>query len=484
MDLWGWLSLEIKRTNFSSEKMFKRRITEWKIRKNYKAKEKEVIARKVKAFMDAGHGIHSISFHGRPVKLDRVKRHCRTNKNLLQVWDHLSQNPEDFVGHDQDLVVRSPSTNSIITPRQTSNSSSDRTSLQADGHSETDSTEIIINITPPTDFYTIESTLFHTREAVQWQFSVFVPLKGKALIQRFPVTISDDVKTGRIDQTSEFWLSIHRGYTYLQAGQSHDAWRMFDRCCQMVQPLLASAPLQLLSCLLLHFATAWQGLNELEHHLLDFVSSMTASLLGSEHPLAMAMRLVATADIRNHVVEGMMDLVTAGYKARRKSDNSSLFALRVDQVDMLRKRRKFEQALHLARELVKDSQYMKPKRYRTALAALGRIHADQNEEFVVEGIAHRILDHEASDKSRDSSGGTSSWACGQLASLAINRSDFALATTYLRRAISMSNQQFPNRGPSIGSLQKQLDHCLVAQNGRSACDEVIPSGDAGSQGRS
>jgi hypothetical protein len=232
----------------------------------------------------------------------------------------------------------------------------------------------------------------------------------------------------------------------------------------MVQPLLASAPLQLLTCLLLHFATSWHGLNDLEHHLLDFVSSMAASVLGSGHPIATALRMIATADIRDHVVEGMMDLVTEGYKARRRSDDSSLFALRVDQIDMLRKRKNFEQALPLAQQLVKDSQLMKSKRYRTALAALGRIYTDQNEEFAVEGIVHRILDHEASEKPTDSSGGTSSWACGTLASLAMNRSDFALAETYLRRAICMSDQQYPTRGPSIFSLQKRLDTCLIAQN--------------------
>src|ERR1700710_1686610 len=50
-----------KRHNFNaSEKMFKRRIADWKIHKNYKAKEKELLAKRVKECVEAGHDVHAI----------------------------------------------------------------------------------------------------------------------------------------------------------------------------------------------------------------------------------------------------------------------------------------------------------------------------------------------------------------------------------------------------------------------------------------
>src|ERR1700753_1570818 len=78
----------------ASEKMFKRRIAEWKIQKNYKAKEKELLAKRVKDYVEAGGDVKSMSFRGRPVKLDRVKRHYRSDKRFTQVWEQLSQSPD------------------------------------------------------------------------------------------------------------------------------------------------------------------------------------------------------------------------------------------------------------------------------------------------------------------------------------------------------------------------------------------------------
>lgn len=447
--------------------MFKRRIFDWKIRKNYKAKDKEIIAKKVKAAVNSGQDLQSLSFRGRPVKLDRVKRHYRTDKRFSRLLETLSHSPEE-----DDVTIDEP-TKKEDTPSTTNNSmlgtwrdfasdaGQDEMSTQYDNGLV--NTTISRNISPPTDFYAVECTLFHTRDAIQWHFNSFKPLKVKELALRFPRTVSEEVKTGRIDQASEFWLNLHHGFQHLETGNSTNAWTAFDRCCQMVQPLLMSAPLHLLSCVLLHFATSWQGLNELEHHLLDFVSSMASSVVGPGHPLALALGMIATADVRDHAVESIMDLVTQGYKSRRKVDNSSLFALRVDQIDMLRKRKKFPQALALCQQLVKDSQSMRKKRYRTALATLGRIFADQSEEFGVESVAHRILDNEASDTANANSGGTTAWACEQLGSLSLNRGEYVVAEAYLRRAVVMTVQRCPNRGPSMASLTERLATCLKLQ---------------------
>lgn len=446
--------------------MFKRRIFDWKIRKNYKAKDKEMIAKKVKACVNSGLDLHSLSFQGRPVKLDRVKRHYRTDKRFSRLLETLSHSPEeDDVTIDEPTIKEgSPSTaTGTLGPWRRSASSSDRDEMSMQYDNALGKVAISRNLSPPTDFYAVESTLFHTRDAIRWHFNSFKPLKVKELAVRFPRTISEEVKTGRIDQASEFWLSLYHGLYHLESGNSIHAWRAFDKCCQMVQPLLMSAPLHLLSCVLLHFATSWQGLNELEHHLLDFISSMASSVVGSEHPLALAFGMIATADVRDHVVESIMDLVTQGYQSRRKLDNSSLFALRVDQIDMLRKRKKFSQALTLCQQLVKDSQTMRKKRYRTALATLGRILADQGEEFGVESVAHRILDNEASDMANANSGGTTAWACGQLGSLCLNRGEYVVAEAYLRRAVDMTVQRYPNRGPSMASLTERLATCLQLQ---------------------
>jgi len=157
-----------------------------------------------------------------------------------------------------------------------------------------------------------------------------------------------------------------------------------------------------------------------------------------------------------------VQMVVEGYSANRKPSNSSLFALRVDQIDMLRKRKSFQPAQYLCQQLLKDSQSMRPKRYRTALAALGRVYTEQKEEFAVEGVAHRILLLETSDSGSTNSG-TAAWACDQLATICITRGDFVSAEQYLRRATQMSYASLPHRGPSAASLITRLDACMRQQ---------------------
>lgn len=453
--------------------MFKRRIADWKVRKNYKARDKENIARRVKAFVDAGQDVHSLSFQGRPVKLDRVRRHCRTDKRFSELLDHLSHSPEDITISEPNFKQDSPP-NALASARlwQTSTCTPESSDVQME-ETQSQGTRMSRTISLPTDFHAVEKTIFHTRDAVSWHFSAFRPLKIKDLELRFPQTISPEVRTRRIDQASEFWLKLYHGYEHMDQGRSLEAWKAFDRCCQMIHPLLMSAPLHLVSCLLLHFATTWQGLNDLQHHLLDFVSSMAKRILGQTHPLAIALSMVATADIRDHVVEPMMALITEGYETRRKPDNSSLFALQVDRIDMLRKRKSFDKARSLCQKLVVDSQAMrKKKRHRTALAALGRIYADQDKEFAVEAIAHRILDHERADPTDSNSGGTSSWACDQLATLYIRRGENTVAESYLRRAVYLTYHRYPNRGPSTMTFLKRLGFCLQLQGKQQSIEQV------------
>jgi hypothetical protein len=396
------------------------------------------------------------------VKLDRVKRHYRSDKRFAQVWEQLAESPDDVSVGELAVKEESPS----------SNTSGSKSFFDSSASPEHPTTRMLGNpghnlpvvmVNPPADLYNVEAALFLTREAVQWQFTAFTPLKSKELQLRFPDMIPIEVRTGQTDQVSAFWLALDRGFDYFHTGRANEAWSVFDNCCNMVQPLIYSAPLQLLTCLLVHFAVPWHGMATLEQMLLGFICSMSGSSLGENHPLYKALSMITAADMRDHLIEPMMQLVVEGYSARRKTSNSSLFALRVDQIDMLRKRKNFQHAQYLCQSLIKDSSSMRPKRYRTALAALGRLYVDQNEEFAVEGVAQRILQNEAHDSgSRNSS--TAAWACDQLATLCLNRGDFASAEQYLRRAEGMSYASLPHRGPATDSFTKKLEFIRQQRN--------------------
>ncbi|KAK4948123.1 hypothetical protein LTR10_013177 [Elasticomyces elasticus] len=458
----------------ASEKMYKRRITEWKIRKNYKAQEKAVLAKRVKAYVDAGRDIQSLSFNGRPVKLDRVKRHCRTDKRLVD-FCQLIQSPEATSGTDATTAKEdTPSTTTPIrlTPATKSSSSPNHSDLQMEDATMLNSVSFNINIRPPEELHTMETTLFHTRESIQWQFTSFKPVKLKELRKRFPGAVPNEVSAGCLDQASAFWLQLHHGFNFLQSGRPTEGFKYLDDCCKLVQPLLVSAPLHLLSCLLLNFATPWENMNALEKELLEYVSAMASRALSPYHPLAKAMRMITSSSTRGNAVEPMMNMIVAKYSEARKLSSSSVFALRVDQIDLLCKRKKFDQAVDHCQQLIDDSRYMSGKRYRTALAAFGRLRLDQGDEFAVEGIAHRILEHADSDPVMSNSGGTTTWACEQLAVSSMNRGDYRSAETYLRRAVRLSYQQYLHRGSSTSSLLGILKACLGQQGRKVKIDDL------------
>ncbi|KAJ9631212.1 hypothetical protein H2204_008297 [Knufia peltigerae] len=480
----------------ASEKMYKRRITEWKIHKNYKAQEKVALARRVKACVDAGNNPDTISFRGRPLKLDRVRRHCRNDKKLAKLWEHLSQSPQEAA--EKDLVVRESKvpakanrqstcrispvvTDTIVTTSSDGPSLTNSSLIRSESGLEMNATllsaspRLTAQLDEPTDLRAANAVLLHTRDAIDWQFTAFTRVKLHDLQSRFPGRVPIEVITGQVDQVSAFWLALYHGYVFLKAGNQTRAFQTLDNSCQMVQPLLATAPLQLLTCLLLHFAKPWHGLDALEQQLLGFVSSMTANVLGRHHPLANALQLVATAGIREHVSESMMCMIVDAYRSRRKPSNSSVFALRIDQIDMLRECKKFAQAQTLCQEVVKESQVMGHKRHRTALAALGRIYADQNEEYAVEGVASRILAEERVDRLASDRGGTIIWAHDQLGRLYMDRRDYKPAERHLWRAILESRGRPDHRGPSTRSLIVRFQSCL-SQQGRCVEIEEICAG--------
>ena len=452
----------------ASEKMFKRRIADWKIHKNYKAKEKEQLAKRVKACVEAGHDVHSISLRGRPVKLDRVRRQYRSDKRFAQVWEQLSESPHEISVEEVAVKEESPSSITAHYKPYTDSTTSPECS-KSRTRSNTGHDPGTVVVLPPSNLYNVEVALFHAREAVQWQFTAFKPLKPKELQTRFPDMIPLEVKTGQTDQVSAFWLGLYRGFDYILTGRAEEAWSIFDTCCNMVQPLIYSTPLQLLSCLLVHFAVPWQGMAALEQQLLSFICSMAENSLGQHHPLFRALSMITATDLRDRLIEPLIQLVVEGYGARRKFSSSSTFALRIDQIDTLRKRKNFQHAEYLCQRLIKDSQKMRPKRYRSALAALGRLYADQNKEFAVEGVAHKILQAETHDSGgRNSS--TAAWACDKLATICLDRGDLLSAERYLRRAAGISHATLPHRGPTNELITRRLNQCMGQQFHKASID--------------
>src|SRR5271156_5793497 len=71
------------------EKMYKSKLKQWGLMKNYKAKEKEHLARIAKAHYNSGKNAPLLTFKNRPAKWGRVRRFCKQQKFLEEICDAL-----------------------------------------------------------------------------------------------------------------------------------------------------------------------------------------------------------------------------------------------------------------------------------------------------------------------------------------------------------------------------------------------------------
>ncbi len=60
--------------------MYNTRLKQWGVCKNYKAEEKELLALRITQAHLKNQSLDTITFRDRPVKFDRVLRHCKSRK--------------------------------------------------------------------------------------------------------------------------------------------------------------------------------------------------------------------------------------------------------------------------------------------------------------------------------------------------------------------------------------------------------------------
>jgi hypothetical protein len=67
--------------------MFKKRVIDWNLNKNYKATERKTIARVVEQYRKHGDPIPPIMLRGQPVKMHRIQRHCKMRQSVSGLFE-------------------------------------------------------------------------------------------------------------------------------------------------------------------------------------------------------------------------------------------------------------------------------------------------------------------------------------------------------------------------------------------------------------
>jgi hypothetical protein len=91
--------------------MYKKRITEWKLNKNYKRKEKDAVSRALQRRTQAGKISHQVMIRNQPVKFQRILRHLKASAEVTT--GHSSDATSDCL-ECSEVEVRTPDAESFV----------------------------------------------------------------------------------------------------------------------------------------------------------------------------------------------------------------------------------------------------------------------------------------------------------------------------------------------------------------------------------
>jgi tetratricopeptide (TPR) repeat protein len=96
--------------------MYKKRIKEWKVMKNYKRGEKEAVSRALQRRTQAGKVSHQVMIRNQPVKFQRILRHLKASAGITT---GCGLNSPWSSSKDSEIEVRTPDTESIVLDEST-----------------------------------------------------------------------------------------------------------------------------------------------------------------------------------------------------------------------------------------------------------------------------------------------------------------------------------------------------------------------------
>src|SRR5271168_3282634 len=215
--------------------MYKTKITEWKLKKNYTAAEKEQFARDFKAHRDSGKGIPPLTLRNRPAKLDRIRRFCKQEKILEDICDALqSDSPyKENVNSSAKAPAgnRGAATAQVI--RAAVNGVQNSSPSSAQGLTQT-------LFDPERPFSTtssigrIELILLQTKIYHQSRFGSGTRSDTRSATPR--------LLFGNGDLVSKLVENLIYGVGTLVGQKSTQGWRMINEACEMVHKVLEQQP--------------------------------------------------------------------------------------------------------------------------------------------------------------------------------------------------------------------------------------------------
>jgi tetratricopeptide (TPR) repeat protein len=431
------------------EKMYKSKLKQWGLVKNYKAKEKEHLARIAKAHRDSGKNAPLPTFKNRPAKWNRVRRFCKQQKFLEEICDAL---PNESTSN----ASLSSSTKAFAEDHWSVTAGVVQTALKGVRKSPFPSgsgfRQALFDPERPfaTDSHEarIELVLFQTRIYLQSR-----------------VVSTGDSDT--MDYAADWENKLTFGVTALVEQKPTQGWRVLNEACGIFHRVLDEQPQSLFSALF-HVLSdhKWTKHLDLSMRLLQFFTKSSAAKLGCNHPISIVLYHLQEkrifADTIRPAYEVLMDVSEESFSPT----SEELWLTKYLYGNILRQREGYAAAeLHTLRSLKQCEEVLGRLHWHTRnfLVELSDLYLFQG-LYELAGRGYQdVLQRGREDLGGEFPDHTCVYALRGLAWIWQDRGDFARSEEYWREALAGAVELWSMEGDWTIYMIVQLEASFKGQ---------------------
>ena len=261
--------------------MYKRRIKNWKLNKNYKANEKKEIVCIVKQYKKARQPRPKILHMGRPVKMHKVQRHFRLGS--LSPMPQMVQ-PTGSISCDHgSRNVQTPLGNFEVS---------------------TDGIQKYVALSPEPGRLLSSGIELRQTEYLLLQVSHLYDLYFKVTSQRKKNFSREDEGRKATFYQESFVDGVAAAMRCLNSGQLGPGWRLLDRALDMAGPMLAAkSPFAFQYIMYLFVMQPSINNTDIFRVIWNHITNMSSTILGEKHPLSMILQAIIRIDTSTKVFE-------------------------------------------------------------------------------------------------------------------------------------------------------------------------------------
>src|SRR5271154_2856186 len=408
--------------------MYKTKITQWKLKKNYTAAEKEQLARDFKVHRDSGKGIPPLTLRNRPAKLDRIRRFCKQEKILEEICDALpSDSPyKENVNSSAKAPAgnRGAATAQLI--RAAVNGVQNSSPSSAQGLTQT-------LFDPERPFSTtssigrIELILLQTKIYHQSRFGSGTRPDTRSAATRLLFGNGVD-EEGEIALVGKWAEKLTYGVETLARQKSAQGWRMINEACEMVHKVLEQQPKNLFGLLFYGFnGGEWTFYPGLRTRLLQFFAKISAGKLGCNHPISVVLYHLQEQQIFADAVRPVLEVLMDVFGENLDPANDDSWNIRSHYCMSLTEQREYAAAESHALRFLKQSEEVFGRLHRHTrdlLRELAHIHYQQGHYDLAEIEYQDVVQRGREDLGNELPDATYIYALWQLAWIYKTQEDF------------------------------------------------------------